>query len=53
MTKRILTIFAVALTLSLLTACSNDDDNVGDPVVGDTNVLLIQSDYGKTSTGTM
>ena len=53
MTKRILTIFAVALSLSLLTACSNDDDNVGDPVVGDTNVLLIQSDYGKTSTGTM
>ena len=53
MTKRILTIFAVALTLSLLTACSNDDDNVGDPVVGETNVLLIQSDYGKTSTGTM
>ena len=33
--------------------CSNDDDNVGDPVVGETNVLLIQSDYGKTSTGTM
>ena len=53
MTKRILTIFAVALTLSLLTACSNDDDNVGDPVVGETNVLLIQSDNGKTSTGTM
>ena len=53
MTKRILTIFAVALTLSLLTACSNDDDNVGDPVVGETNVLLIQSDNGKTSTCTM
>ena len=53
MTKRILTLFAVALTLSLITACSNDDDNVGDPVVGETNVLLIQSDYGKTSTGTM
>ena len=50
MTKRILTIFAVALTLSLLTACSNDDDNVGDPVVGETNVLLIQSDNGRTST---
>ena len=53
MTKRILTLFAVALTLSLLTACSNDDDNVVDPVVGETNVLLIQSDNGKTSTGTM
>ena len=53
MTKRILTLFAIALSLSLLTACSNDDDNVGDPVVGETNVLLIQSDYGKTSTGTM
>ena len=53
MTKRILTLFAVALTLSLITACSNDDDNVVDPVVGEINVLLIQSDNGKTSTGTM
>ena len=53
MIKRILTLFAVALTLSLITACSNDDDNVVDPVVGEINVLLIQSDNGKTSTGTM
>ena len=53
MTKRILTLFAMALSLSLIMACSSDDDNVVDPVVGEVNVLLIQSDNGKTSTGTM
>ena len=36
-----------------LCGCSSDDDNVVDPVVGEVNVLLIQSDNGKTSTGTM
>ena len=49
MTKRILTLFAMALSLSLIMACSSDDDNVVDPVVGEVNVLLIQSDNGKTS----
>ena len=53
MTKRILTLFAIALSLSLITACSSDDDNIVDPVVGEINVLLIQSDNGKISTGTM
>lgn len=49
-TKSIL-IFAI-LTF-LLCSCSNDDDKIVDPLVADVNVLLIQSDNGKTSTGTM
>jgi len=49
------TIFSFCMTLFmavLMTGCSSDDDVV-DPVVGEINVLLIQSDNGKTSTGTM
>ena len=48
-----LSIFAIALSLSFITACSSDDDIAVTPVVGEVNVLLIQSDNGKTSTGTM
>ena len=40
-----------------MSSCSKDDENivdpVVDPVVDEVNVLLIQSDNGKTSTGTM
>ena len=41
------------LAVCLLAACSSDDDKIIDPVVTGVNVLLIQSDKGKTSTGTM
>ena len=40
-----------------MSSCSKDDENivdpVVDPVVDEVNVLLIQSDNGKTSTGTV
>ena len=49
----ILWMFAVLMLVVGMTSCSSDDDNVFGPVVGEVNVLLIQSDNGKTSTGTM
>lgn len=52
MIKKILPIFVVAIILSLVTACSSDDDKIMDPVT-EVNVLLIVSDKGETSTGTM
>ena len=53
MKKNIISVYVTLIIAVFMSGCSNDDDNVGDPVVGETNVLLIQSDYGKTSTGTM
>ena len=53
MKKNIISVCVTLIIAVFMSGCSNDDDNVGDPVVGETNVLLIQSDYGKTSTGTM
>ena len=41
------------LAACMLTACSSDDINVVDTAVVEINVLLIQSNNGKTSTGTM
>ena len=49
----ILWMFAVLMLVVGMTSCSSDDDNVFGPVVGEVNVLLIQSDNGKTSTGVM
>ena len=49
----ILWTFAMLMLAISMTSCSSDDDNVFGPVVGEVNVLLIQSDNGKTSTGTM
>jgi hypothetical protein len=40
------------LAMALLSAC-NGDDNVVNPITTDVNVLLIQSDNGKTSTGSL
>ena len=52
--KRLKIIIMTMLATCMFTACSNsDDDNVVDPVAGETNVLVIQSDNGKISTGTM
>lgn len=53
MKKNIISVCVTLIIAVFMSGCSNDDDNVGDQVVGETNVLLIQSDYGKTSTGTM
>ena len=53
MKKNIISVYVTLIIAVFMSGCSNDDDNVGDQVVGETNVLLIQSDYGKTSTGTM
>lgn len=53
MIKKILLIFVFAIILSIVTACSSDDNNNIDPVVTEANVLLIKSDKGNTSTGTM
>jgi hypothetical protein len=52
--KKLLFIAAIALLGGMLTACSSDDDeNTVAPVTTEVNVLLIQSDNGKTSTGVM
>ena len=53
MIKKIFPIFVIAIILSLVTACSSDDNNNIDPVVTEANVLLIKSDKGNTSTGTI
>lgn len=42
-----------AAVLLCFCGCSNDDDKIVDPVETETNVLLMKSDKGKTSTGTM
>ncbi len=51
--KRVKIILFIMLATCLFMACSSDDDIFVTPVVGEVNVLLIQSDNGKTSTGTM
>ena len=52
--KKLLMIAAIALLGGMVTACSSDDDeNTVAPVTTEVNVLLIQSDNGKTSTGVM
>ena len=52
--KKLFMIAAIALLGGMLTACSSDDDeNTVAPVTTEVNVLLIQSDNGKTSTGVM
>ena len=52
--KKLFMIAAIALLGGMLTACSSDDDeNAVAPVTIEVNVLLIQSDNGKTSTGVM
>ena len=42
-----------AAVLLCFCGCSNDDDKIVDPVETEANVLLIKSDKGKTSMGTM
>ena len=53
--KKLLMIAAIALLGGMVMAsCSSDDDeNIVAPVTTEVNVLLIQSDNGKTSTGVM
>ena len=52
--KKLFIVAAIALLGGMLTACSSDDDeNTVAPVTTEVNVLLIQSDNGKTSTGVM
>ena len=51
--KRLKIIIMTMLAACMLTACSSDDINVVDTAVVEINVLLIQSNNGKTSTGTM
>ena len=53
MIKKILPIFVFAIILSLITGCSSGDDKIVDLVVTEANVLLIKSDKGNTSMGTM
>ena len=50
MKKNILLPTLLLLAVVLLSACSNDEDPAI-PISNDVNVLLIQSDNGKTSTG--
>ena len=53
MKKNIISVCVTLIIAVFMSGCSSDDDNIVDPVVGEINVLLIQSDYGKISTGTM
>ena len=53
MKSRYLLICAMLLTIAGLSSCSNDDQEFNAPLDVDVNVLLIQSDNGKTSTGMM
>ena len=53
MKSRYLLICAMLLTIAGLSSCSNDDQEFNAPLDVDVNVLLIQSDNGKTSTGLM
>ena len=46
----ILWMFALLMLAVGMSSCSSDDDNVFGPFVGEVNVLLIQSDNGKTRT---
>ena len=50
MKKFILLLIALLL---VMTGCNNDDENIDIPINTDVNVVLIQSDNGKTSMGTM
>ena len=52
MKKIILSSTFALLAVVLLSACSNDEDSAI-PISTDVNVLLIQSDNGKTSTGSL
>jgi len=52
--KRLKGIITVLFAVCFFTACSSsDDDKIIDPAVTEANVLLILSDKGETSTGTM
>ena len=54
MKKQSIFLTLTLLAMTMLTACSSDDDeNTVAPVTTEVNVLLIQSDNGKTSTGVM
>lgn len=53
MKSRYLLISAMLLTIAGLSSCSNDDQEFNAPLDVDVNVLLIQSDNGKTSIGMM
>ncbi len=54
MKKQSFSAILMLLAAVLLAACSSDDDeSVVPPVTKEVNVLLIQSDNGKTSTGVM
>ena len=47
-------IFPILLATVLgVVGCSSDDENITEPAVTDVNVLLIKSDKGETSIGTM
>ena len=52
MKKQSFSAILMLLAAVLLAAC-NGDDNVVNPITTDVNVLLIQSDKGKTSTGSL
>ena len=52
MKKQSFSAILMLLAMALLSAC-NGDDNVVNPITTDVNVLLIQSDKGKTSTGSL
>ncbi len=51
MKKKFCIIMGVLISLGLFSACSNDDEEIN--ALQGVNVLLIQSDNGKTSTGMM
>ena len=53
MKKNLILFLGAMLMLAIGMSCSKDDESIFGPVVGEVNVLLIQSDNGKTSTGTM
>ena len=54
MKKKSIIMSVLLLMLAVgMSSCSSDDENVFSPVFGEVNVLLIRSDNGKISTGTM
>jgi hypothetical protein len=53
MKKNFILCLGAMLMLAIGMSCSKDDESIFGPVVGEVNVLLIQSDNGKTSTGTV
>ena len=44
---------AISMIAAFMASCSNDEEGIDTPVNTDVNVLLIQSNNGKTSTGSM